>query len=205
MQCKIIAYWFPICLTDSQYGDVSGLPDPFHGDGVDGGQVKTQQNSQHHPMQHMTFEESLGESGYSTPNSRNRRIIREIIVWFQFCHKKAAICDPVLKILVWPLSSPLASMHTVRKSTIFFLIWFNRFSKVKSIQILGISCWFCQLLLHFLGFFLSEVKPNFGDQLSILSAVAPIFGIFSKVNSIQILGISCRFFQLLFHFLGIFF
>jgi hypothetical protein len=33
-----------------------------------------------HPMQHMTFEESLGESGYSTPNSRNRRIIREIIV-----------------------------------------------------------------------------------------------------------------------------
>ena len=34
-----------------------------------------------HPMQHMTFEESLGESGYSTPNSRSRRIIREIIVW----------------------------------------------------------------------------------------------------------------------------
>lgn len=27
----------------------------------------------------MTFEESL-ESGYSTPNSRNRRVIREIIV-----------------------------------------------------------------------------------------------------------------------------
>lgn len=39
-------------------------------------------------MQHMTFEESLGESGYSTPNSRNRRIIREIIVWFFYYIKK---------------------------------------------------------------------------------------------------------------------
>ena len=57
------------------YGDVSGPPDPFSGEVVDnsGGQKP-------HPMQHMTFEESLGESGYSTPNSRNRRIIREIIV-----------------------------------------------------------------------------------------------------------------------------
>ena len=53
--------------------------------------------------------------------------------------------------------------------------------------------------------FQSDVNPNFRDQLSILSAVAPIFGIFSKVKSIQILGISCRFCQLLLHFLGIFF
>jgi echinoid protein len=62
----------------SQYGDVSGLPDPFSTahEVVDHSGKPIQQ----HPMQHMTFEESLGESGYSTPNSRSRRIIREIIV-----------------------------------------------------------------------------------------------------------------------------
>ncbi|CAG0896284.1 unnamed protein product [Darwinula stevensoni] len=43
-------------------GGVSGLPDPYGG----GTQARS-------------FEESL-ESGYSTPNSRNRRVIREIIV-----------------------------------------------------------------------------------------------------------------------------
>ena len=48
---------------------------------------------------------------------------------------------------------------------------------MKSIQILGISCRFCQLMLQFLGFFQSEVNPNFGDQLSILSVVAPFFWI----------------------------
>mgnify|MGYP006864277654 CR=1 FL=1 len=62
----------------ADYGDVSGLPDPFHGTEV----VDNSGGQKSHPMQHMTFEESLGESGYSTPNSRNRRIIREIIVWF---------------------------------------------------------------------------------------------------------------------------
>ena len=69
-----------LLFSDSQYGDVSGLPDPFssHDNMVDhsGKPIQNQ-----HPMQHMTFEESLGESGYSTPNSRSRRIIREIIVW----------------------------------------------------------------------------------------------------------------------------
>lgn len=57
------------------YGDISDRPDPFH-EVVDSGGQKSQ-----HPMQHMNFDEStLAESGYSTPNSRNRRIIREIIV-----------------------------------------------------------------------------------------------------------------------------
>ena len=55
---------------------MSGLPDPFSHEVVDHSGKPIQQ----HPMQHMTFEESLGESGYSTPNSRSRRIIREIIV-----------------------------------------------------------------------------------------------------------------------------
>lgn len=52
----------------SPYYDVSGLPDPY----ALGDEDKTQQVS-------LSFDESL-ESGYSTPNSRNRRVVREIIV-----------------------------------------------------------------------------------------------------------------------------
>ena len=69
-------------VPDSPYGDVSGLPDPFHD--MSQQQSEQQHNQQQPPkpqsMQQMSFEESLGESGYSTPNSRNRRVIREIIV-----------------------------------------------------------------------------------------------------------------------------
>ena len=56
--------------TDSPYHDVSGLPDPY-----------LEQMEDEKPPQHMSlsYEESL-ESGYSTPNSRTRRVIREIIV-----------------------------------------------------------------------------------------------------------------------------
>ncbi|XP_071050518.1 cell adhesion molecule Dscam2 isoform X1 [Onthophagus taurus] len=55
---------------DSPYHDVSGLPDPY-----------LEQMEEEKPPQHMSlsYEESL-ESGYSTPNSRTRRVIREIIV-----------------------------------------------------------------------------------------------------------------------------
>lgn len=53
----------------SPYYDVSGLPDPY---AAMGDEDKNQQIS-------LSFDESL-ESGYSTPNSRNRRIVREIIV-----------------------------------------------------------------------------------------------------------------------------
>ncbi|RZC38352.1 I-set and/or fn3 domain containing protein [Asbolus verrucosus] len=55
---------------DSPYHDVSGLPDPY-----------LEQMEDEKPPQHMSlsYEESL-ESGYSTPNSRTRRVIREIIV-----------------------------------------------------------------------------------------------------------------------------
>lgn len=58
---------FPL---DSPYHDVSGLPDPY-----------LEQMEDEKPPQHMSlsYEESL-ESGYSTPNSRTRRVIREIIV-----------------------------------------------------------------------------------------------------------------------------
>ncbi|XP_018335575.1 hemicentin-2 isoform X2 [Agrilus planipennis] len=55
---------------DSPYHDVNGLPDPY-----------LEQMEDEKPPQHMSlsYEESL-ESGYSTPNSRTRRVIREIIV-----------------------------------------------------------------------------------------------------------------------------
>ncbi|XP_012265796.1 hemicentin-1 isoform X3 [Athalia rosae] len=56
---------------DSPYHDVSGLPDPY----LEGLDEDTK------PPQHvsLSYDESL-ESGYSTPNSRGRRVIREIIV-----------------------------------------------------------------------------------------------------------------------------
>lgn len=55
---------------DGSY-DVSGHPDPY----MDHHQQQLQQD--YKPQ--LNFDESL-ESGYSTPNSRNRRVIREIIV-----------------------------------------------------------------------------------------------------------------------------
>uniref|UniRef100_A0A1B6H4Y3 Uncharacterized protein n=3 Tax=Proconiini TaxID=565685 RepID=A0A1B6H4Y3_9HEMI len=60
---------------ESPYHDVSGLPDPYH---------LMLENEENHPKKphqevSLSLDESL-ESGYSTPNSRSRRIIREIIV-----------------------------------------------------------------------------------------------------------------------------
>lgn len=57
-----------VCPTDSPY-DVSGLP---YQENYDEDAKPPQQVS-------LSYDESL-ESGYSTPNSRGRRIIREIIV-----------------------------------------------------------------------------------------------------------------------------
>lgn len=54
-------------LLDSPYRDVSGLPDPY------------MDEEEKPPHISLSFDESL-ESGYSTPNSRSRRVIREIIV-----------------------------------------------------------------------------------------------------------------------------
>jgi len=55
------------------YRDAPGLPDPF--------MEQMDDDKPPPPPQHMSlaYEESL-ESGYSTPNSRTRRVIREIIV-----------------------------------------------------------------------------------------------------------------------------
>lgn len=55
--------------------DVSGMPDPYM-EHYDQGVAEIS----HDNKPQISFDESL-ESGYSTPNSRNRRIIREIIVW----------------------------------------------------------------------------------------------------------------------------
>jgi echinoid len=66
-------------LAESPYHDVSGLPDPYME------QMQLSEDQIDHPkppqQQHMSlgYDETL-ESGYSTPNSRNRRVIREIIV-----------------------------------------------------------------------------------------------------------------------------
>ncbi|XP_039283804.1 hemicentin-1 isoform X1 [Nilaparvata lugens] len=62
---------------ESPYRDVSGLPDPY----LEHQMMLESEENNLKPQQHLSlsFDESL-ESGYSTPNSRNRRIIREIIV-----------------------------------------------------------------------------------------------------------------------------
>ncbi|XP_065215193.1 hemicentin-2 isoform X2 [Planococcus citri] len=62
---------------DSPYHDVNGLPNPY----MDHQLMESEENIKQQPGQHLSisFDESL-ESGFSTPNSRNRRIIREIIV-----------------------------------------------------------------------------------------------------------------------------
>ncbi len=66
---------FPLVL-DPTYGDVSGLPDPYSPN------PEQQLISVGNGDAGLTNGASGGpnESGYSTPTSRNRRIIREIIV-----------------------------------------------------------------------------------------------------------------------------
>lgn len=62
--------------TDSPYHDVSGLPESYMEQvNVDDPNATQQQHLSH------SYDDGLQESGYSTPNSRNRRVIREIIVW----------------------------------------------------------------------------------------------------------------------------
>lgn len=61
-------------IAESPYHDVSGLPDPYM-EQMDQDDVK----SLHQQHMSLSYDENL-ESGYSTPNSRNRRVIREIIV-----------------------------------------------------------------------------------------------------------------------------
>lgn len=63
------------CCLESPYHDVTGLPDPY----MEQMQMGEDQIDHPKPPQ-LGYDETL-ESGYSTPNSRNRRVIREIIVW----------------------------------------------------------------------------------------------------------------------------
>ena len=65
--------------SDSPYGDVSGLPDPYHGGQyLEEPQTPTQATAMQNNG-HMSFEDAVDGTGM-TPNSRSRRIIREIIV-----------------------------------------------------------------------------------------------------------------------------
>ena len=66
----ILICFFFFRLAESPYHNVSGLPDPYM-------EAEPEENKTQHVS--LSFDESL-ESGYSTPNSRNRRVIREIIV-----------------------------------------------------------------------------------------------------------------------------
>nr|XP_029713722.1 hemicentin-2-like isoform X1 [Aedes albopictus] len=61
-------------VAESPYHDVSGLPDPY----MEQDEVKSPGPNQHLSM---SYDDALAlESGYSTPNSRNRRVIHEIVV-----------------------------------------------------------------------------------------------------------------------------
>ncbi|XP_014362563.2 hemicentin-2 [Papilio machaon] len=64
--------------TESPYHEVSGLPETYAG-GVGGAEGEEGGAEEKPPPLSLSYDESL-ESGYSTPNSRARRVIREIIV-----------------------------------------------------------------------------------------------------------------------------
>ena len=77
--------------SDSPYGDVSGLPDPYMQQQQmnDGGipmhmqqqqQFQPQQQQQQQYQQQQAFEDSQDEADFASPNGKGRRIIREIIV-----------------------------------------------------------------------------------------------------------------------------
>lgn len=61
--------------VESPYHEVSGLPEAYEGGGG-GGDACAEDKPAHLSL---SYDESL-ESGYSTPNTRSRRVIREIIV-----------------------------------------------------------------------------------------------------------------------------
>lgn len=69
---SFIFHWFKI---DSPYHDVSGLPESYM-------EQVNMDDPNVAPQQHLSqsYDDGIQESGYSTPNSRNRRVIREIIV-----------------------------------------------------------------------------------------------------------------------------
>ena len=76
-----------IFTTDSPYGDVSGIPDPYNGAQMMEENLQNQTpthfyNGQH-GQQQMSFEDGIdgsGQNGYITPNAKSKRIVREIIV-----------------------------------------------------------------------------------------------------------------------------
>ena len=62
-------------LSDSAYGDVSGMPHGYHMDHVGSEEPQT---PTHHIQ--MSFDDVMDGYPAQTPNTRSRRIIREIIV-----------------------------------------------------------------------------------------------------------------------------
>lgn len=62
-------------VADSPYHDVSGLPNPYNMEHMEQDEVLP-------PQQHMSlsYDDSFEGEYSTTPNARNRRVIREIIV-----------------------------------------------------------------------------------------------------------------------------
>ena len=70
-------------ISDSPYGDVSGIPDPYNGGQMEEPQTPTHFYNAHGHGQQMSFEHTIDgmeQNGYITPNSKSKRIVREIIV-----------------------------------------------------------------------------------------------------------------------------
>ena len=70
--------------SDSPYGDVNGIPDPYNGAQMEDPQGQQQQHFYNNGHgQQMSFEDAMdgsGQNGYITPNAKSKRIVREIIV-----------------------------------------------------------------------------------------------------------------------------
>lgn len=75
LPCLFLLIIFLLFGTESPYHEVSGLPEAYSAGGPGGVPVPDDKP----PHLSLSYDESL-ESGYSTPNSRARRVIREIIV-----------------------------------------------------------------------------------------------------------------------------
>ena len=72
-----------IKFLDSPYGDVNGIPDPYNGAQMEDPQIQTPTHFYNGHGQQMSFEDAIdgsGQNGYITPNSKSKRIVREIIV-----------------------------------------------------------------------------------------------------------------------------
>lgn len=70
---------FYLNFIDSPYHDVSGLPEQYTDQMDHHGDDQSRQMSQH--SMPLNYDDNVVENEYTLSNSRNRRVIHEIIVW----------------------------------------------------------------------------------------------------------------------------